>query len=155
MAHAAAVHTIPTLALHLRSSTPSSPHTLVTLFYSTSQFIAVNIDKYTVNIYKYTVNIHKYKKVDYFAIQCYLISKTNTTFWWVTRLGSFVLLERALRRRNWIKSNDEMILTGENWSAGRKKLYSVCGRWMNEYGAMVEWYWQGKTEVLRGGKPGG
>ena len=22
------------------------------------------------------------------------------------------------------------------------------GRWMNEYGAMVEWYWQGKTEVL-------
>jgi len=22
------------------------------------------------------------------------------------------------------------------------------GRGMNEYGAMVEWYWQGKTEVL-------
>jgi hypothetical protein len=20
--------------------------------------------------------------------------------------------------------------------------------WMNEYGALVEWYWQGKTEVL-------
>ena len=35
-----------------------------------------------------------------------------------------------------------------NWSAGRKTLYSVGGRWMNVYGAMVEWYWQGKTEVL-------
>ena len=41
-----------------------------------------------------------------------------------------------------------MILTGENWSTGRKTLYSVGGRWMNEYVAMVEWYWQGKTEVL-------
>ena len=36
-----------------------------------------------------------------------------------------------------------------NWSTGRKTLYSVGGRWMNEYGAMVEWYGQGKTEVLR------
>ena len=26
--------------------------------------------------------------------------------------------------------------------------YSVGGSWMNDYGAMVEWYWQGKTEVL-------
>ena len=25
-----------------------------------------------------------------------------------------------------------------NWSTGRKTLYSVGGRWMNEYGAMVE-----------------
>ena len=31
-----------------------------------------------------------------------------------------------------------MILTGENRSAGRKTLYSVDGRWMDEYGAMVE-----------------
>ena len=31
-----------------------------------------------------------------------------------------------------------------NWSTGRKTLYSVGGRWMNEYGALVEWYWQGK-----------
>ena len=46
-------------------------------------------------------------------------------------------------------SNGGMLLTGENWSAGRKTLYSVGGRWMDEYGAMVEWYWQGKTEVLR------
>ena len=36
----------------------------------------------------------------------------------------------------------------ENWSTGRKTLYSVGGRWMNEYGAMVEWYWEGKSEVL-------
>ena len=48
----------------------------------------------------------------------------------------------------WVWSNGGMILTGENWSTRRKTLYSVGGRWMNEYGAMVEWYWQGKTEVL-------
>jgi hypothetical protein len=35
-----------------------------------------------------------------------------------------------------------------NWSTGRKTLYSVGGRWLNEYGALVEWYWQGKIEVL-------
>ena len=28
-----------------------------------------------------------------------------------------------------------MILTGENRNTGRKTLYSVGGRWMNEYGA--------------------
>ena len=33
-----------------------------------------------------------------------------------------------------------------NWSAGRKTLYSVGGRWMNENGALVEWYWQGKLK---------
>ena len=48
----------------------------------------------------------------------------------------------------WVWSNGGMILTGEDWSTGRKRLYSVGGRWMNEYGAMVEWYRQGKTEVL-------
>jgi hypothetical protein len=48
----------------------------------------------------------------------------------------------------WVWSNGGMILTGENWSSGRKTLYSVGGRWMNEYGAMVEWYWQGKCEGL-------
>ena len=47
-----------------------------------------------------------------------------------------------------IWSNGGMILTGENWSAGRKTLYSVGDSWMDEYGAMVEWHWQGKTEVL-------
>jgi len=48
----------------------------------------------------------------------------------------------------WVWSNCGMILTGESWKTGRKSLYSVDGRWMDEYGAMVEWYWQGKTEVL-------
>jgi len=48
----------------------------------------------------------------------------------------------------WVWSNGGMILTEENWSTGRKTLYSVGGRWMNEYRAMVEWYWQGKAEVL-------
>ena len=33
-----------------------------------------------------------------------------------------------------------MTLTGENCSTGRETLYSVGGRWMNECGAMVEWY---------------
>jgi len=48
----------------------------------------------------------------------------------------------------WVWSNGGMILTGENWNTGRKTLYRFGGRWMNEYGAMVEWYWQEKTEVL-------
>ena len=48
----------------------------------------------------------------------------------------------------WVWGNGGMILTGENWNAGRKTLYRVGGRWMNECGAMVEWYWQGKTDVL-------
>jgi len=39
-----------------------------------------------------------------------------------------------------------MIQTGENWSTGRKTLYSVGGRWMNWYGALMEWYWQGKLK---------
>jgi hypothetical protein len=71
-----------------------------------------------------------------------------------------------------------MVLTGYIWSTGRKILYKLSGRWMNEYGvlvewswklksggkilynlsgrfmnvnwAMVEWYWQGKIEVLGG-----
>jgi len=29
-----------------------------------------------------------------------------------------------------------------------KNIIQCGGKWMNEYGAMVEWYWQGKTEVL-------
>ena len=41
----------------------------------------------------------------------------------------------------WVWSNGGMILTGENWSAGRKTLYGVGGRCVNVYGTMVEWYW--------------
>ena len=100
----------------------------------------------------------------------------NFAFWKVPRLRPFVLVARATCRwrREW--SNGGMILTGEtevlgekhdtawvvdvwmsmeqwwndidrgNWSSGRKTLYSVGGRWMDEYGAMVEWYWQGKLK---------
>ena len=49
----------------------------------------------------------------------------------------------------WVWSNGGMILTGENWSTGRKTLYSVDGRWMNEYGAMVEWYWNPLRKIFR------
>ena len=49
----------------------------------------------------------------------------------------------------WVWSNGGMILTGENWSTGRKTLCSVGGRWMNEHGAMVEWYVRGKSEIFR------
>ena len=41
-------------------------------------------------------------------------------------------------------SNGGIILIGENWSNGREPLYSIGGRWKNEYGAMVEWFWKGK-----------
>jgi len=48
----------------------------------------------------------------------------------------------------WVWSVGGMVLTGENWSTGRTTLYSVGGSWMNGCGALVEWYWPGKTEVL-------
>jgi len=60
--------------------------------------------------------------------------------------GAEVTSHSMIDERVWSKGG--MILTGENWSIGRKTLYSVGGRWMDGYGAMVEWYWQGKTEVL-------
>ena len=54
-------------------------------------------------------------------------------------------IQQVSRYENWtVQSNGGMILTGENWSIGRETLYNVGGRWMNKYGAMVEWYWQGK-----------
>ena len=62
------------------------------------------------------------------------------------------IIQRGWWMNGWVWSNGGMVLTGENWSVGRKTLYSVGGRWMNGYGAMVEWYWKGKTEVL-GEKP--
>jgi hypothetical protein len=34
-----------------------------------------------------------------------------------------------------------------NWITGRETLYSFCGRWMKRSGSLVECYWQGKTEV--------
>jgi len=35
-------------------------------------------------------------------------------------------------------SNGGLILKGETLSTGRKTLYSMGGRWMDEYGAVVE-----------------
>ena len=46
----------------------------------------------------------------------------------------------------WVWSNGGMILTGETEVLGEKTVYSVAGRWMNEYGAIVEWYWQAKLK---------
>ena len=48
----------------------------------------------------------------------------------------------------WVWSNGGMILTGENWSTGRKTLYSVGGRWMS----MAQWWndTDGITKVLWG-----
>jgi len=48
----------------------------------------------------------------------------------------------------WVWSIGGMVLTGENWSTGRETLYSVGGRWMNVYGALMKWCWQGKPEAL-------
>ena len=91
-------------------------------------------------------------------------------------LNSDTCVASVVGDRLWLWSNGGMILTGEievmgekhytvwvvdgwmsmeqwwngtdrwNWSTGRKTLYSVGGRWMDEYGAMVEWYWQGKLK---------
>ena len=45
-------------------------------------------------------------------------------------------------------SNGEMVLTGENGIICRKMLCSVGGRWMDECGAMVKWYWQRNSNIF-------
>jgi len=40
--------------------------------------------------------------------------------------------------RSDILQNNRRDKEGSNSSTGRKTLYSVCGKWMNEYGALVE-----------------
>jgi hypothetical protein len=77
---------------------------------------------------------------------CYPIPETASFCGNVPRIRPFVMLKSSCEGEVW--SNGGMILRGENWSTGRKTLYSVGGRWKKEYGAMVEWYWEGKTEVL-------
>ena len=47
-----------------------------------------------------------------------------------------------------VSSSGTMTLTGETWSTRRKIIYSLVGRLMNVYEVVVEWNWQGKTEVL-------
>ena len=35
-----------------------------------------------------------------------------------------------------------------NWNTGRRTLYSLGGSWINDYGALVGWYWQGETGLF-------
>jgi len=49
------------------------------------------------------------------------------------------VVDEWMSREHWWNGTDR-----GNWGTGRKTLYSVGGRWVNEYGALVEWYWQGK-----------
>ena len=35
------------------------------------------------------------------------------------------------------------------WECHLLRLYGICAKWMSEYGMVVEWYWQGRTKVLR------
>jgi hypothetical protein len=97
----------------------------------------------TYHFFSWSLNKTQLKHLD---VWCSPIS--NRT---LLRLKGLMLWPIVLRIRvvlRWVWSNGGMILTGENWSTGRKTLYTVGGRWMNEYWAMVEWYWPGKTEVL-------
>ena len=66
----------------------------------------------------------------------------------VPNLRPLVLMITLVIRCKWVWSSGGMVLTGENWSTRRETLYSVGGGWMNGHGALVKWYWQGKTEVL-------
>ena len=64
-------------------------------------------------------------------------------------LGKFEVLREyileCVLQVDWcVWSNGGMLLTGEYWSTGRKKVYSMCDRWLKEFGEIVEWYWQGK-----------
>ena len=63
--------------------------------------------------------------------------------WNDTERGNLNCWEKNIIQRGWLMdgciwSNGGMVLTGENCSIGRKTLYSVGGRWMDEYGSMVE-----------------
>jgi hypothetical protein len=54
-----------------------------------------------------------------------------------------LVVDEWMSMEHWWNDTDR-----ENWSTGGETLYSVGGRCMNECGALVEWYWQGKREVL-------
>jgi hypothetical protein len=55
-----------------------------------------------------------------------------------------LVVDAWMRMEEWWNDTDR-----GNWRTGRKTLYSVGGGWMNEYGAMVKWYWQGKLKYWR------
>ena len=54
----------------------------------------------------------------------------------------------SLSVNEWVWMSGGMIRTVEPWNTGRKIFYTVCGRWMNVYGAVVVWYCLSKSEVL-------
>ena len=52
-----------------------------------------------------------------------------------------LVVDEWMGMEHWLNDTDR-----KNWSSERKILYSVDGRWINVYGALVEWYWQGKLK---------
>jgi hypothetical protein len=86
-----------------------------------------------------------------------LVVLLEATWKWVWSIGGVILTgeTEVLREKHYTASVVDKWMSIElwwndtdwgNWSTGRKTLYSVGGRWMNEYGALVEWYWQGKLK---------
>jgi len=57
---------------------------------------------------------------------------------------SALVVDEWMSMEQWWNATDK-----GKWNARRKTLYSVGGRWMNEYGAVVDWYWRGKTSAGR------
>jgi hypothetical protein len=52
-----------------------------------------------------------------------------------------VVVDEWMNMEQWWNDNDR-----GNWSTGWKALYIVGGRWLNEYGVLGAWYWQGKLK---------
>jgi len=80
---------------------------------------------------------------------------------WVWSIGGMILTgeTQVLGEKHYISLVVDEWMSMEHWwndtdrgngGTGRKALYSVVGRWMNEYGALVEWYWQVREEYSYG-----
>jgi len=76
---------------------------------------------------------------------------------WVRSIGGMILTgdTETLREKHYTLSMVDEWMSMEHWwndtdrghwNTERKTLYTVDGRWMNEYGALAEWYWQGKLK---------
>ena len=78
-------------------------------------------------------------------LPCSSISGRAFLIFSVTKFRPLVLLIRAVLILWWFWRIVEMIWTRKNRSTG-KILYNVSSRWMNDYGELVEWYWQGKLK---------
>jgi len=62
---------------------------------------------------------------------------STTNFFTVWGVGEWMCMEQ------WWNDTERGI-----WISGTKIVHSEGGWWMNVYGTMVEWHWQGKSEVL-------